>query len=92
VALSAALGGHLSPRRRAGVLVDLAAVAAQQRNADTVIEHGRSAVEIARQTGSGVVARRLAGLRTALTPMLKDPALRDLDEEILSVSAAAGVN
>lgn len=91
-ALTAALGGHLSPRRRAGVHIDLAAVGAQKRKADAVIEHGRSAVEIARQTSSGVVARRLAGLRSALTPLLRDPAVRDLDDEIASLATAAGVS
>jgi len=91
-ALAAALSGHLSPRRRAGVHIDLAAVWAQQRKADAVIEHGRSAVGIARETGSGVVARRLAGLRGVLMPLLRDPAVRVLDDEIASLNAAAGVS
>src|SRR6266567_2936071 len=91
-ALAAALSGHLSPRRRAGVPIDLAAVWAQQRKADAVIEHGRSAVGIARETGSGVVARRLAGLRGVLMPLLRDPAVRVLDDEIASLNAAAGVS
>jgi len=76
----------------AGVHIDLAAVGAQQRKTDAVVEHGRSAVEIARQTGSRVVARRLAGLRSALTPLLRDPAVRDVDDEIARLVMAAGVS
>ncbi|WP_344874102.1 transcriptional regulator [Allokutzneria multivorans] len=61
--LVAALAASTSARRRGGVHVDLSAVGAQRRDKDQFAAHVHAAVEIARQTDSGYLARRVRGLR-----------------------------
>jgi tetratricopeptide (TPR) repeat protein len=61
-ALSAALAEHLSLRRRASVHTGLAMVGVQRRDIDLIAQHAEATVKIARETGSGVVARQLHGL------------------------------
>jgi hypothetical protein len=63
-ALMAALAGRLSPRRRGVVLTDLALLGVQRRDAGQVSAHAAAALEVARQTGSGVIERKLLGCRT----------------------------
>jgi transcriptional regulator with XRE-family HTH domain len=85
-ALNDALGQTLSSRRRGGVLVDLAALGLQRRDLDQVLVHSNAALGTARQTDSGVVARRLEGLQPYLVPHLKDSRVRQLNSEISAVS------
>ncbi|WP_199240313.1 MULTISPECIES: hypothetical protein [Kribbella] len=85
-ALDDALGQNLSSRRRGGVLVDLAALGLQRRDLDQLLVHSNAALNTARQTDSGVIARRLDGLRPYLVPHLKDPRVRQLNSEISAVS------
>jgi transcriptional regulator with XRE-family HTH domain len=85
-ALNDALGQNLSARRRGGVLVDLAALGLQRRDLDQLLVHSSAALNTARQTDSGVVARRLQGLQPYLVPHLKDPRVRQLNTEISAVS------
>ncbi|MEU6712865.1 hypothetical protein ABZ897_15400 [Nonomuraea sp. NPDC046802] len=53
-----ALAQELSERRRGGVLIDLAALGIQRGDRNQVVSYGDRAVELARQTGSKVIARR----------------------------------
>ena len=86
-ALSDALGQNLSSRRRGGVLVDLASLGLQRRDLDQLLVHSNAALGMARQTGSGVIGRKLQGLQPQLVPHLKDPRIRQLNSEISAVSA-----
>lgn len=84
-ALTTALAQHLSTRRRGGVLVDLALIGAQRRDLDMLVTHADAALDLARQTGSGVIARRLQGLQTRLVPMLSDANVHRLHQRIATV-------
>jgi tetratricopeptide (TPR) repeat protein len=68
-ALTDALRQNLSSRRHGSVLVDLAAICAQRRDIDQLVVHATAALNIARRTGSGVVARKLQLLQPALLPL-----------------------
>jgi transcriptional regulator with XRE-family HTH domain len=85
-ALTAALAGRLSPRRRGVVLTDLALLGVQRRDAGQVTAHACAALEVARQTGSGVIERKLLGLQDRLGPFLGDSSIRDLDEQITALT------
>jgi hypothetical protein len=62
-ALGAALGQKLSSRRRGGVLVDLALLGLQRRDLDQLLIHSSAALDIAQQTGSGVIGRKIQDSR-----------------------------
>jgi hypothetical protein len=81
-ALLSALHLNLSARRRGNVLTDLAMVGVQRRDAEQVTFFGRDALGIARQTRSGVVGRKLHLLQRRLKPMLGEPGIRRLDDDI----------
>ncbi|MFB6726267.1 helix-turn-helix transcriptional regulator [Kribbella sp. NPDC056345] len=91
-ALNDALGQTLSSRRRGGVLVDLAALGLLRRDLDQLLVHSSAALNTARQTDSGVVARRLEGLQPHLVPHLKDPRVCQLNEEISAVAGKSAHN
>jgi len=88
-ALTTALGQHLSTRRRGSVLVDLALIGAQRRDLDMLVTHADAALDLARQTGSGVITRRLRGLQTQLVPMLGDTSVHRLHQRIATVASAS---
>ncbi|MFC7273800.1 helix-turn-helix domain-containing protein [Paractinoplanes rhizophilus] len=76
------------PGRRRGItLVDLAVVGTQHKDPLRVVTHGFAALDHARNTGSGVIVRRLHNLRPHLVPMRSDPHVRHLDEEIAQLTA-----
>ena len=85
-ALTQALRQTRSPRRRASVLTDLAMIGIQLRDRDRVLNHAHAALEEARATGSGLIGRKLTGLRRHLPPMLGDARIRSLDEEIKTLT------
>lgn len=88
-ALSAALGMDLSDRRRASVLTDLAMIGLQRRDIDQLIRYAQAAVEIAEQTSSGVVGRKLGWLQVQLAPMLGDRRVRNLEQELATLAATS---
>ena len=51
-----------------------------------VVTHGFAATDLARSTGSGVIARKLANLLPALAPMRSDPHIRHLAQEITNLT------
>ena len=88
-ALTSALAQHLSTRRRGSVLVDLALIGVQRRDSDRLITHADAALDLARQTGSGVIGRRLRGLQAQLAPLLDDTKVRHLHQRIAAVTGAS---
>jgi len=87
IALTGALAGPLTTRRRAGVLTDLAMIGVHRRDTDQVLAHAEGALSIARHTGSGVIARRLRSLQSHLGPLLADTQIQRLAGEISALAA-----
>ncbi|WP_109638982.1 helix-turn-helix domain-containing protein [Lentzea atacamensis] len=81
-ALTDALAGDLTARRKAGVLTDLAMIGVHRRDSDQVATYVDAVLATARQTGSGVIARKLRGLQRNLAPLLTDQQIQRLDAEI----------
>jgi hypothetical protein len=79
---STALRRGMSFRRRGVVLADLAMVGAKRGDAEQVVHYGREALQAARASGSGYVARRLQKLRADLAGMGQDRHVAELNAEI----------
>lgn len=79
--------GH-SYRRRGAVLTDLAAIGAKRHDSDQVVTFGREALELARASSSGYVARRLRGLRAEFGPFADDGRVAELGSEIDALSTS----
>ncbi|QWB24197.1 MULTISPECIES: helix-turn-helix transcriptional regulator [Streptomyces] len=78
--------GH-SFRRRGAVLVDLAAIGAKRKDPEQVMEYGLEALRLARDSGSGYVARRLQSLTAELGTIGRDPRIAQLKAEIGTLTA-----
>ena len=91
-ALTDALSQHLSPRRRGGVLVDLAILGIQQNDLDQTLSYADAAIRIIQQTGSGYIVRKLITLRPYLRPFTDDMRVRNLNDQIgaFAVPTTAG--
>lgn len=81
-ALTDALTGTLTARRRASVLTDLAAIGAQRRDPDQVVAFADAALEAAHQTGSGVIRNKLRTLQPRLAPLLGNKQVWQLNDNI----------
>ncbi|MFD4258000.1 helix-turn-helix transcriptional regulator [Streptomyces sp. NPDC058534] len=81
-----ALASGQSYRRRGAVLTDLAAIGAKRRDVEQVVAYGREAIELARSSGSGYVARRLQTLCDEFGPLSRDHRVAELREEIVALS------
>jgi tetratricopeptide (TPR) repeat protein len=88
-ALTDALGQDLSLRRRGSVLTDLAMVGAQRGDPEQLVMYADAALDVARQTGSGVVGRKLQRLRAHLGPFAGDRHVRHLDEQITALAGTS---
>ncbi|MER5864559.1 helix-turn-helix transcriptional regulator [Kitasatospora sp. NPDC002040] len=80
--LATAVRQGLSARRQGAVLAGLAELGARHRDIDRVVHYSGAALELAEQTGSGYIVRRLDLLRGPLAPFLGDPRVSDLHEQI----------
>ncbi len=84
--------GALAPgqsfRRRAAVLTDLAAIGAKRRDSEQVVTYCREAIQLARESSSGYVARRLQGLLIELGPPAHDDRIAELRAEIIALNTA----
>ncbi|MFE5327939.1 helix-turn-helix transcriptional regulator [Embleya sp. NPDC056575] len=84
--------GALAPgqsfRRRAAVLTDLAVIGAKRKDPDQVVTYGREAVQLARESSSGYVARRLQGLLIEFGQPAHDDRFADLRAEIIALNTA----
>jgi transcriptional regulator with XRE-family HTH domain len=81
-ALVDALGQKLSGRRRGSVLTDLAMLGVQRSDPDQVMHYASAALELAEETSSGYVGRKLSGLQAHLTPFASDDRIRELSHSI----------
>ncbi|WP_033440963.1 helix-turn-helix domain-containing protein [Saccharothrix sp. NRRL B-16314] len=84
-ALTDALAGELTVRRKAAVLTDLAMVGVHRRDPDQVAAYAEAALATARHTASGVVVRKLRGLQPQLASMLHHEQIQRLDAEIATM-------
>jgi hypothetical protein len=87
-ALTDALRQTVSVRRRGAILADLAVTGAQRRDVEQLVTYATEAVELARQTGSGYIGRKLAGLRPHLAAVANDPRVRQLQEQTTALVGA----
>ncbi|MEV6316792.1 helix-turn-helix transcriptional regulator [Streptomyces sp. NPDC051776] len=85
-----ALAEGQSYRRRGAVLTDLAAIGAKRRDPEQVVTFGREALQLARESSSGYVARRLRNLRADFGPLVRDSRVAELGAEIGALSTARG--
>ncbi|MGW1837702.1 helix-turn-helix transcriptional regulator [Streptomyces sp. NPDC002067] len=77
-----ALSKGVSFRRRGVVLVDLASIGAKRRDVEQVTAYGDEALQLARRTESGYVARRLQALRVEIGSLGRDPRIAELGAAI----------
>ncbi|WP_380284860.1 helix-turn-helix transcriptional regulator [Kitasatospora purpeofusca] len=84
--LTAALRQELSPRRRGAVLAELAVLGAQRRDIDQVVEYSAAAIDLAGQTGSGYIGRKLEAVRDSLAPAAADGRVSELRRRIAALS------
>ncbi|MFJ7277904.1 helix-turn-helix transcriptional regulator [Kitasatospora sp. NPDC098663] len=87
-ALTAALSQQLSLRRRGAVLAELAALGAERHDLDKASHYTRAALELADQTGSGYIGKKLQGVKNRLVPLMADGRASTLHQQI---SALDGV-
>ncbi|SDF93534.1 Helix-turn-helix [Lentzea fradiae] len=87
--LAKALRHKLSPRRRAGVHVDLAIIGADRRDRDQVMAHASTALADAVTTSSDYIRRKLGSLQRHLVPMLGDKQVQRLSGEIKALAPAS---
>ncbi|GAA3079216.1 hypothetical protein GCM10020000_76060 [Streptomyces olivoverticillatus] len=83
-----ALAQGKSFRRRGAVLTDLAAIGAKRRDPDQVIAYGTEAVQLARESSSGYIARRLLTLRDHFGPLARNDRIAELGAEIAALRGA----
>ncbi|WP_030460690.1 helix-turn-helix transcriptional regulator [Kitasatospora sp. NRRL B-11411] len=89
LALTAALTQPLSLRRRGAVLAELAALGAERRDLDKAGHYVRAALDLAGQTGSGYVGRKLEGVKTRLVPLMSDSRALALHQHISALDSVA---
>jgi hypothetical protein len=63
----------------------------QRCDVDLIARHAEATVKIARETGSGVVARQLHGLQPQLAAFLSNRAVRDLNDQIMGLARTSGI-
>ncbi|WP_225978454.1 hypothetical protein [Gandjariella thermophila] len=85
-ALNQALNQPLSARRRGSVLIDLAALGVRRQDVDQLVSYTNAALVTARQTGSGVLQRKLTVLADRFGPVLRDRRARQVRDEISSLA------
>jgi len=84
-ALTDALSQTLSPRRHGSVLADLAVICAQRQDVSQLINYATTALEMATQTGSGVLSHKLQNVQSSLPALLGDRRVQHLDQEITAL-------
>ena len=80
--LQQALSLPVSLRRRGSVLVDLASGGVMRRDVEQTVSYATAAMDLAGQSDSGVIARKLAGLTQQLAAHQHDSQLSNLSRDI----------
>ena len=75
-----------SYRRRGAVLADLATIGARRQDIDQALDYGHQALDLAKRSGSGYIARRLQSLRSELGPVARDVRVSELNAEIAALT------
>jgi transcriptional regulator with XRE-family HTH domain len=88
-ALNDALHHATSPRRRASVLTDLAVVGARRHDPDHVVTYADAALSEVRQSGSGMISRKLHELQQQLSPLLANQQVQRLNADIDALRASS---
>lgn len=83
ITLGDALRQNLSIRRRGSVLTDLAMVGVQRGDVSQLVTYANAALEMAVQTRSGFIGRKLQGLQHHLVPLLGNKQVRQLSQQIM---------
>lgn len=82
-ALNEALGQHPTPTRRRGmVLNDLALTVLQQQDVEQACIYAHEIIDIARQSPSGMLKKRLVALRVQLKPFEETEAAKQFDQHL----------
>lgn len=81
-----ALASGKALRRRGAVLTDLAAIGVKRRDPEQAVSYGREAVELARLSSSGYIARRLRDLCDEFGHLSRDHRVAELGAEIATLS------
>lgn len=81
-ALTEALSQASTTRRRAGVLTDLALLSARRGDHHSVVARLDETISAARTTESAFITRKLHATRAELKPLLRNPHIRRVDDEI----------
>ncbi|MEU9194858.1 helix-turn-helix domain-containing protein [Streptomyces hundungensis] len=89
LSLTDALGQPMSMRRRGSVLAELATIGIQKRNIDQLVSYASQAVDLAAQTKSGYVVRKLEGLQVQLQSLPSDGRVTALNDQITALSVNA---
>ncbi|WP_414169374.1 helix-turn-helix domain-containing protein [Streptoverticillium reticulum] len=87
-ALTEALSQNLSARRKGSVLTGLASLGVQRRDTEQALGCANAAIELAHQTGSGYVARKLNSLRAQLESLMPDSRVSQLVFHISTLNVA----
>ena len=84
-ALTEALSGTLTARRKASVLTDLAMIGVHRRDPEQVVAYADAVLATARQTGSGVISHKLRSLQPHLASLLAHKQVRRLNTDIAAL-------
>ncbi|MGW4384850.1 transcriptional regulator [Kitasatospora sp. NPDC004531] len=88
-ALTSALSQSLSLRRRGAVLAELAALGVERHDLDQTSHYVQAALELAGQTGSGYVGRKLEAVKNRLAPLMSDSRALALHQQISALDSVA---
>jgi hypothetical protein len=77
---------NLSARRRVSALTDLAIIGVQRGDVNRIITYADAALEVAEQTGSGFISRKLQDLQGHLVPLLGNSRVRLANQRIATLS------
>ncbi|MFE9117047.1 multiprotein-bridging factor 1 family protein [Streptomyces sp. NPDC007172] len=84
--LGDALGQTMSMRRRGSVLADLAILGIQRGDIDQLVHHASQVLDLASETESGYVLRKLEGLQGRLEPLMSDRRVSVLNDQIITLA------
>ncbi|MFJ6750819.1 hypothetical protein ACIQNI_21920 [Streptomyces sp. NPDC091266] len=68
------------------MLTDLAAIGVQRRDPEQTVSYGREALDLARASSSGYIARRLRDLCDEFGPLSRDHRVAELGADIATLS------